>query len=232
MRSAASLRSASLLGLLVILLAPTGGILAQDAQVVVLTDGPIPEADYETWSVFLICNPTWLRPDSNQDLVSLYKDFWAFGDFIGERHLAIWFGKTAQPDVRDLAASLDLERNARFCSKFNLKASETPHVLVTDRYQVLVDSIEEVDSTAEGTDVARVDIIKFNGRPPSEVEDALDLLVAKVRNRRDAEPTPDSPHTIWDVFRGLVEGASSVVLALSDDVSVTFDMKFVKVTVD
>jgi hypothetical protein len=214
-----------------IFLASSSGILAQEARVIVLTDGPIPEDGFETWSVFLICSPTWLRPDHKQELLSLYEDFWAFGNFIGDKHLAIWFVKSAQTSPHGLANSLDLERNAQFCTKFGLKPSETPHVLVTDSYQVLVNAVEEIDRPAELEDVARVDVVKFNGLPPSQVAGALDLLVNKVLEKRSNETAPDS-RSSWQIFKAIVETTSDVILKLSDEISVTFDMKIFKVTIN
>lgn len=220
-----------LLAVPLIFLASSSGILAQEARVIVLTDGPIPEDGFETWSVFLICSPTWLRPDHKQELYSLWLDFWAFGNFIGDKHLAIWFGKSAQPDPNNLADSLDLERNAQFCTKFGLKSSETPHVLVTDSYQVLVNAVKEVDRPAELKGVARVDVVKFNGLPPSQVGGALDLLMDKVLEKGEKETAPDS-RSSWQIFKAIVETTSDVILKLSDEISVTFDMKFMKVTID
>lgn len=205
--------------------------ITQDAQVIVLTDGPIPK-NYETWSVFLICSPTWLLPEQENQLLSLYEDFEIFGNFIGDDHLAVWFSTTSQITPEGLAATLDYQRNFEFCSKFDLEANDTPHVLVTNSYDVLVSAVEEVDSAVlTEDDVKRVDVVSFHGLPPRKVHDAFNLLTNIVREQRSVLVVSDEG-SFWRAFQSFVEATANAVLALSDDISVTVDMKFVKVTVD
>lgn len=53
------------------------------------------EEPYETWSLFLICNPDWLQWTSMEEFVALYKSIGSFGHVIGPTNLAIavWFWK-------------------------------------------------------------------------------------------------------------------------------------------
>jgi hypothetical protein len=106
----------------------------QDAAVVRPT-GEIPKKNYKTWSLFLVCNPAWLTPDKNKDLLSLYQQFQEFGRTIGTDQLAVWFwnapGYYGDPN---LAAKVDVERSVRFCKAFNLKPSESPQIVVTSTY--------------------------------------------------------------------------------------------------
>ena len=104
-------------------------------------------------------------------------------------------------------------------------------MLVTDSYQVLVNAVEEIDRPAELAGVARVDVVKFNGLSPSQVAGALDLLVNKVLEKRNNKTAPDS-RSSWQIFEAIVETTSDAILALSDEISVTFDMKILKVTID
>lgn len=204
---------------------------SQDAAVVVLTEGPIPE-DYETWSIFLVCSPTWFVEGQEDALPTLYEDFRTFGRFIGDDHLAVWFGTTSRILPEELAETFDHERNSEFCSKFGLDPDETPHVLVTDNYDVLVDTVEEIDADESiGDGAVRVDIIKFRGLPPREAPEVFNLLTRRVLEgvRVESEPAAGG---FLAALRSLIDATANAVLGLSDAVSVSVDLKFVKVTVD
>jgi hypothetical protein len=51
--------------------------------------------EYETWSLFLICNPDWLQRTSIEEFGALYKSIGSFGHVIGPKNLAVavWFWK-------------------------------------------------------------------------------------------------------------------------------------------
>lgn len=111
---------------------------AQDSAEVSRND-KIPEG-YQTYSLFLICNPQWLDQDKRADLHNLYNQFKNFGRAIGDDHLAVWFWKT-QGRTRDdngnlgqLAQDVDVELSVRFCKSWKLKPSASPHLVVTSTY--------------------------------------------------------------------------------------------------
>ena len=56
-----------------------------------LPKGPSPQKSYKSWSLFLVTNPEWLLAQSDSKLDSLYEQFNAFGDSIGDDNLAVWF---------------------------------------------------------------------------------------------------------------------------------------------
>jgi hypothetical protein len=98
-----------------------------------LPDQPVPSG-YVTQSIFLICNPEWILKEKEEDLNSLHAYFIAFGRAIGEHNAAVWFWRN-QPDLEDgLADDVDVERSAALCAELQLKPSESPHLVVTSKW--------------------------------------------------------------------------------------------------
>lgn len=94
---------------------------------------------YETWSLFLICNPEWLNKENSTALFDLYNKFHAFGRVIGEKNVAIWFwkkgtSKSWNNDLSKIPNSVDVYRSSSYCTKYGLLPSEGPHILVTTQY--------------------------------------------------------------------------------------------------
>jgi len=95
----------------------------------------IPRDHYQTWSLFLVCNPKWLASEKSSDLDRLYEDFQNFGRTIGENNLAVWFWKSDKTIYDShLAKSVDVERSIKFCKSFKLAPSAGPHLLVVSSY--------------------------------------------------------------------------------------------------
>jgi hypothetical protein len=94
----------------------------------------IPRKGFKTWSLFLICNPTWLTGEKSQQIHKLYMQFESFGGAIGDDNLAVWFWKKTKNDKSHLEENIDVNRAARFCRAFGLKPSEGPHVVITTTY--------------------------------------------------------------------------------------------------
>jgi hypothetical protein len=90
---------------------------------------------YDTWSLFLICNPDWLLPERSPELFHLYWEFQVFGRTIGDDNLAVWFWKEPllSSDPR-LVENVDVERSIRFCRELNLRPSLGPHVVLMHEY--------------------------------------------------------------------------------------------------
>lgn len=108
---------------------------SQEIAEVVRSTGTIPRGHYKTWSLFLVCNPSWLTPAKSADLYSLYGLFQNFGRTIGDDHLAVWFWKETRPTSDpNLAADVDVERAVRICKALHLKPSASPHILITSSY--------------------------------------------------------------------------------------------------
>lgn len=91
--------------------------------------------NYQTYSLFLVCNPQWLSPEKNDDLGNLYLQFRNFGRAIGDDHLAVWFWTSGSlKRETDFAQDLDVERSVRFCKAWKLQPSMGPHLVVTSTY--------------------------------------------------------------------------------------------------
>lgn len=95
----------------------------------------IPRERYQTWSLFLICNPDWVASSRSAELAHLYQRFRSFGDAIGRDNLAVWFWKR-RGDVNDpqLAANVDVARSAEYCRVLGRAPSEGPYLVVTNSY--------------------------------------------------------------------------------------------------
>src|SRR5262245_11280846 len=94
----------------------------------VVSSGPVPREGYKTWSLFLVCNPTWATSEREQDLVKLYGSFKAFGDAIGEDNLAVWF--STRGSLQTSSPELDAARSARYCRRLQLKPSLGPYLVI------------------------------------------------------------------------------------------------------
>lgn len=115
---------------LVVSLAPISGE-AQDAEEMLSSrDEPIPK-EYESWSLFLICNHEWLLPSNQMKIDSLYDNFKSFGRAIGPKHVAIWFTSDDSSDNEwDSEHYPDIDRSRAYCMKFGLLPSRSPYVLL------------------------------------------------------------------------------------------------------
>jgi hypothetical protein len=103
-------------------------------QVIVTQPGAIPKG-FKTYSLFLICNPKWLDPENNADLVQLYDQFKGFGDAIGKDNAAVWFRKLGSANSSlHLAQSIDVDRSVHFCQAWKLKPSEGPHIVILSTF--------------------------------------------------------------------------------------------------
>ena len=95
---------------------------------------------YKTWSLFLICNPDWLRAQNRDKLVDLNLEYKIFGSVIGPRHLSVWFWK--QHGGSNIIDNTDVSRSAAYCEKLRLVPSGGPYVLVTTTYPDLQANLE------------------------------------------------------------------------------------------
>jgi hypothetical protein len=88
--------------------------------------------NYDSWSLFLVCNPGWIINKGDPGIQKLFAAYKAYADAIGPRNLAIWFWK--QPVKTATVEATDIGRMAAYCTKFSLTPSETPQVVTTTRY--------------------------------------------------------------------------------------------------
>lgn len=84
---------------------------------------------YDSWSIFLICNPAWLDRNGDEGIARLFAQYQHFGEAIGPDNLAIWFWK--EPALEPSADLTDVSRSSVYCERYELLPSRAPYVLVT-----------------------------------------------------------------------------------------------------
>jgi hypothetical protein len=153
---------------------------AQDTAVISST-GEIPKEDYKTWSLFLICSASWLADNRSADLADLYRRFQAFGEAIGDDHLAVWFWKEGIEQGGDATAeNVDIRRAGQYCRALKLAPSQSPYLVVTKQYPDLANFPDKtvyklgiLDSTALGALLDRLtDGLVLAGTPDLAGADA------------------------------------------------------------
>lgn len=120
------------------MLAPVSRPVGANALIELFTgaDEPIPRQakqgmPYRSWSLFLVCNPAWLKADNEARLRSLYEVFQAFGSVIGIEHLAVWLRGS---NDGALSFRVDTDRSAAFCASLGLAPSRSPYLVITTEY--------------------------------------------------------------------------------------------------
>ena len=192
-------------------LAPVPRAHAQ-AVVELLPDQPVP-AGYETQSIFLICNPQWLLGEREEDLLSLHSYFEAFGRAIGRDNAAVWFWQS-MPDLEDgLADDIDVERSAELCGQLRLKPSESPHIVVTSKW--------DRDHL----------VLALGGLNASGIKQVLvrlaDRLVAGGIDDDDVQS-----EVYWQTWYTAADGMLRALTRVASAIKVSFDTKFFKVELD
>jgi len=88
--------------------------------------------NYDTWSLFLVCNPSWIVENGDRGVADLFRAYKAFGQAIGPKNLAIWFWK--EPAMSPTIDNTDINRMSEYCQKYQLTPSDTPQVVATTRH--------------------------------------------------------------------------------------------------
>lgn len=185
--------------------------LQAQARFEVMPTEQIPE-DYESWSLFLICNPAWIVQHRDEGIGSLFDQYKIFGDAIGPRNLAIWFWK--EPALEPSAELTDVSRSSEYCGKFKLLPSKGPYVLVTTQHP---------DAQAVGDYF----FISLNGLAP---EDSADLL-AQLTDQllvSGLDQTGLDASTRWQRSLAAATALVSSIGSYFNQVSFTFNTGFFK----
>lgn len=177
-----------------------------------LPDQPVP-AGYVSQSIFVICSPDWILREREEDLLALHAYFEAFGRAIGRDHAAVWFWQSL-PDLEDgLADDLDVERSAEICSGLRLRPSESPHIVVTSRW--------DRDHM----------ILALGGLEASRIRQVLvrlaDRLVAGGIAAEDVES-----EIWWQTWYAAADQALRGLAQVASAVKLTIDTKFFKLELD
>jgi hypothetical protein len=164
---------------------------------------PIPKEGYRSWSLFLVCNPTWLLPENQEMVLNLYRQFKAFGSAIGPQHLAIWFWKRPPRwGAPDLPEDIDVERSSEYCAQYGLLPSKSPHVLVTTSYPDLA------------APVGNYSTLELNGVPAKDITALLtklaDQLIVQGLRQKDLDS-----EAYWQSWQRSFEAVGGVSQASS-----------------
>ena len=130
----------------ILVITPSATVAEQRVGAVLSEEQDIPTG-YNSWSVFLVCNPGWLLDNNHSKLIDLYREFVAFGTVIGPKNAAIWFskanGKAADSanNAESFAEHYDASRAAQFCEKYHVLPSRSPYIIVTTERPNLKDSL-------------------------------------------------------------------------------------------
>lgn len=103
---------------------------------------PITNQKFNSWSLFLVTNPDWLRSNSADRVNELYDNYKAFGAAIGPDHLAVWFWKNESISDDVYGNEIDVGRASAIIARINeglptekrLIPSKGPFVYVTTTY--------------------------------------------------------------------------------------------------
>ena len=165
-------------------------------------ESPLSPKTFESWSLFLVCNPQWLSAERAADLRDLYQTFTHFGDAIGDDNLAVWFSNPKNVGLAkytELDENVDLARSSEFCKEWGLEPSRSPFLVVTTTYPgngVAGGLSIHLDSQSVPSQLPKNSaIFELGNMKSSEIHNLLarltdDLLLHRTIKAQDVSPTP------------------------------------------
>ena len=180
--------------------------------------------EYASWSLFLICNKDWLKHESKEKMQAFHKEFRAFGRGIGADHVAVLFlNPSPLRDVMevngDLTEYVDINRHIAYCTKFKLRSTESPHVLVTTIYPDLPEAMT-------GNKV----VLAFNELSTDDISYLLGKVVDQLLLEGLNQAALDSA-AYWLAWQRSLETVYDTVSGLLKRVKLTIDTKLVKLEI-
>jgi hypothetical protein len=194
------------------------------AEVVVPSNEvPIPNLPYKSWSLFVVCNPSWLLPQGAGQMQQLYDQFKAYGAAIGPAHAAVWF--------KSSDGHIDTERNSQFCSQLKLKPSGSPYLIFTTRYPgEALPKKYPVSFPASESELGNHSILSLNALSAVETTRLLSSLADQlVVNDLSKVQVDSKPY--WNAWQHAYESTRDEVMGLFAGVTVSFDTGFAKVEI-
>ena len=157
--------------------------VASVSAVYVYGDAQIPE-NYDSYSLFLLCNPEWLLNESLATVDQLKKQFEIYGRTLGRKHAAVWFWRQnsffptqasekspeyyKQSGTVDVTRLSNLSRSSEFCQKFHLPPSEGPYIVAIT---VHPDKIDESSNRV---------VISLKGLGSTEIASVLAIITDQI----------------------------------------------------
>ena len=206
-------------GVLLVLAFTTVTGVGQEKKVINLENEPIPK-NYQSWSLFLVCNPQWLSAENEVRLSNLYAQFNSFGDAIGSKHLAVWFSRRPPAPGRPVAEDIDVNQNAAFCTKMKLLPSKSPYVVVTTSYP---------DVKAET--LKHEVVIELNNLPPADIGNLLTKLADQLLVQGLRQADFDSEQ-YWNAWKRSVQSIGGFLAGMINTVKITINAGVVKLEVE
>lgn len=203
-----------------------GRAMAQAAvEVVTSEEQAIPELSsagrrYKSWSLFLICSPTWALPESQGRILDLYDQFQAFGMAIGPEHAAVWFRASPGDSKKAL---VDVTRGAAFCSSLGLPPSQSPYLLVTTEYPGggLIDRYPETFPSTLPT----LALVSLNGKDAAQITRLIEQLSDQLVTNRVSVLDPQQDNW-WRALERSYEGIRSGVVSGFEGVTLKIKTPF------
>lgn len=196
---------------------------AQAISELVMSDEPIPE-DYDSWSLFLVCNPAWLLPESQSNLLNLYSQFRAFGGVLGPDHVAVWFWSHGWTwdEPGELHSAIDVVRSSAICSLLDLPLSDSPYVVVATEYPGAATMSDYPESFVKPENYY---VLALGDVDAGEAMQMLSSLADAVVAEKvfETDPNTESFWRKWeDVFRNVRAGVVDVASKLRVTINTQF----------
>lgn len=167
---------------------------------------------YDSWSLFLICNPAWISVNGDDGIQRLFENYRLFGDAIGPDNLAIWFWKEAA--IVPTAELTDVSRSSEYCARYKLLPSKSPYVLVTTDYP-------------DAPEVGDYFVVRLNDLTAEESAEVLAMLTDQLLVTGLDQEQLDAA-TRWRWFLGAAVSFVSSVGSYFNKVSFSFNTAFFK----
>lgn len=201
-------------------LAQLNTVFGQDAhQQVAVANEPI-LADYNSWTLFLVCNQEWIQRESGDKLLDLFYQFEDYGRVIGPRHLAVWFWRESPQEIdTNLSDYVDVGVASQYCEKFGLRPSEGPYVVTTTEYPDL------------GTALGDRYVLALNEARSEDVTTLLEALTNQLLVEGLNQDDLDS-EAYWRGWARTFDSVGSGVSAAVNRVKLVIDTKYFRAEVD
>jgi len=83
---------------------------------------------FTSWSLFLICDPAWLQPESKADIVALYNAYLSLVTAADERHAPLWAFSSATPWR---ATEINALQTKPYCDSLGVTPRQGPFLVIT-----------------------------------------------------------------------------------------------------
>lgn len=209
-------------------------VAAQVAVELTTSVDPIPTevtgVPIRSWSLFLVCEPSWILQRDPGRLWKLYWRFLELGQALGPEHAAVWFWARdpGRPGNGEIQTAIDVVRSLAFCSRLGLSPAEGPFLLVATDYPGpgLVSDLPNTVQVPRNRAILRLpdpQTADFE----SLMEDVLEAVYSGDLRELDRET-----EGFWRAWQSVFESVQTGVAGAAGRISVTIKTVFFEVTID